>query len=549
MIEHVRSLTLRDRVVLAAFSLVLLLPGTFGVSLVDRDEGWHAQVCREMLDSGDWLVPTYLGAPWLAKPPLLYWGVIASYSLFGVTAAAARLVPVLAMTGVVQLVATLAATMFNRRVALTAAIGFLTAGLPLVVGKMLLTDALMWLCCMGAIVLLWRIATDHVSTGRCIAFWLCVGLGILANGPAVLVFVGSFGLAMRFGPAGWRWMYNGRLWATAIVAPLVAAPWYAYTAMHEGGTLSQQFLWYEIFSRIAGTPHGHSGPPGYYLLLSLAGWLPWTALVPGAVILAWQARSTSPEARVLLIWCFLPWIILELIHSKLPHYIVPCYIPLALMLGRMWDSTLDRRADTTKPPRAERTVFGIWVFTPVAIGVGAIAAAIYWREMTWALSVAVAGGVLIVGFLIVGYLTRRNDPEAVWAGAVGCIGLFHIVVGLWVLPEFEPYRLSRIVAERANAVAPAGARVAVCGYEEPSVFFYLHEPARVIATDELAQRFHKADATAVLIAREQDWRDAGIAPGGAGAEWFSVSGFNYVKGLRVTLWIARREPQADAADG
>ena len=67
MIEHVRSLTLRDCVVLAAFSLVLLLPGTFGVSLADRDEGWCAQVCREMLNRGDWLVPTYLGEPWLAR--------------------------------------------------------------------------------------------------------------------------------------------------------------------------------------------------------------------------------------------------------------------------------------------------------------------------------------------------------------------------------------------------------------------------------------------------------------------------------------------------
>ena len=69
-------------------------------------------------------------------------------------------------------------------------------------------------------------------------------------------------VAMLVGPAGWRWVTNRRLWATAIIAPLVAAPWYIYIATHAGGTLSKQFLWYEIFSRIAGTPHGHGGPPG-----------------------------------------------------------------------------------------------------------------------------------------------------------------------------------------------------------------------------------------------------------------------------------------------
>ena len=65
------SLKIADRILLLALSLVLLLPGTW-VSLTDRDEGYYGQVCREMLAGGDWLVPQYLGQPWLFKPPLLY---------------------------------------------------------------------------------------------------------------------------------------------------------------------------------------------------------------------------------------------------------------------------------------------------------------------------------------------------------------------------------------------------------------------------------------------------------------------------------------------
>lgn len=63
-----------DRILLIVLSLALLLPGTW-VSLTDRDEGNGGQVCREMLAGGDWLVPQYLGQPWLFKPPLLYWAV------------------------------------------------------------------------------------------------------------------------------------------------------------------------------------------------------------------------------------------------------------------------------------------------------------------------------------------------------------------------------------------------------------------------------------------------------------------------------------------
>ena len=101
-------LTGRDRLLLAILSLALLLPGTFGVSLTDRDEGWYGQVSREMLTSGDWLTPRYLGAPWLAKPPLLYWCAAGSFAVFGVEAWAGRLVSVLAMVGVVQLLGALA---------------------------------------------------------------------------------------------------------------------------------------------------------------------------------------------------------------------------------------------------------------------------------------------------------------------------------------------------------------------------------------------------------------------------------------------------------
>ena len=45
---------------LCGIALLVVLPG-FQVSLFDRDEGWYAQVCREMVQTGDWLVPRYLG--------------------------------------------------------------------------------------------------------------------------------------------------------------------------------------------------------------------------------------------------------------------------------------------------------------------------------------------------------------------------------------------------------------------------------------------------------------------------------------------------------
>ena len=256
-----RGLTPFDRLALVVSTLVVLLPGTFGVSLTDRDEGWYAQVSREMLAGGDWLVPHYLGQAWLAKPPLLYWCVASSFAVFGLHAWAARLISVLAMVGVVQLLGTLAAELYNRRVALIAAVSFITAGLPVVVGKMVLTDPLLLLCCLAASVCLWRSATRGATFVRGVGFWAFVGLAILAKGPAMFVFVGAFALSVLTRPDRRAWLRGPRFWLALPVCLVVAVPWYLYAAFHAGGTLWQQFFGYEMASRLAGTPHGHGGPP------------------------------------------------------------------------------------------------------------------------------------------------------------------------------------------------------------------------------------------------------------------------------------------------
>src|SRR5438105_11680206 len=88
----------------------LLLYPTLSFRLLEPDEGRYAQIPKEMLARGDWVVPHLQGQPYLDKPPLLYWLVMLSYQAFGVSEAAARLVPALAVHGTI-----LAAYFIGRR--------------------------------------------------------------------------------------------------------------------------------------------------------------------------------------------------------------------------------------------------------------------------------------------------------------------------------------------------------------------------------------------------------------------------------------------------
>jgi 4-amino-4-deoxy-L-arabinose transferase-like glycosyltransferase len=551
---------------LIGVAALVLVPGMW-VSLIDRDEGWYAQVAREMVRTGDWLMPRYLGEVWIAKPPLLYWLVAASYRVLGIGEWQARLVPVIASVVSTLLVGALGARMFGRRVGLFSGLLFITYGLPALVGKMLLTDQVLLVFILTAVLLHWRMATAGVTHARAAAYWLAVGAGVMAKGPAVLVFAGAFALALLIArlwhrrdacdaPArrrchtGWavpsarNWIRDWRWWVWMPLALFVAVPWYVYVALHAGETLRAQFLGYEVMSRITGAPHGHGGPPGYYLLLSLAGLLPWTPLIPGALAAAWAARRGDAGGRVLLAWLAIPWVVLELIYSKLPHYILPCYVPLAILLARSMAASYEDRRRWAELPRPERGVLGIWVGLMAALGVAwCVAVAVkLWGEPVSIPHVTAPGWMLLSAALVAALLLKHRGVRWTMPCVFALIVGFYVSLGAGFLPEIERYRLSPRVADAVNATARPGDVVYVCGYEEPSVFFYLREGARPLRSGEFAEHVLAATQPATFAIARKQWDDLApedrsrLQPLLTGSP---VRGLNYVKMQRTEVLVGR----------
>src|SRR5205807_1461802 len=121
----------------SALVLLLVLPAILlypclSFHLFEPDEGRYAEIPRELLARGEWVVPYLHGQPYLDKPPLLYWLVMGSYSLFGVHAWSARLVPALAVQACILLTYVLgrrsvgARAAFWGALALTLAPGFVS---------------------------------------------------------------------------------------------------------------------------------------------------------------------------------------------------------------------------------------------------------------------------------------------------------------------------------------------------------------------------------------------------------------------------------------
>ena len=254
----------------------LLLYPCLSFRLFEPDESRYAEIAREMLLRGEVVVPSLQGEPYLDKPPLLYWLVMASYRAFGVHDWAARLVPALAAHGCVLL-----AYLFGRRwlgegaafrgaLALGLAPGFLG------MGRLLLLDGLLTFWTTLAFFCAFE-ATRGTRLRR--GWWglsaAACGLGVLTKGPVALVLLAPpLWLHRRLGGQGCllsRWA----LTAFGLVVTAVALPWYVALVVRIPGFLSY-FFWEHNVQRFL-TPFAHAHGVWFYAPVL------WLALLPASL--------------------------------------------------------------------------------------------------------------------------------------------------------------------------------------------------------------------------------------------------------------------------
>src|SRR5690348_4887518 len=127
-------------VLLLALAGVLFLAGNNSVGLFDRDEPWYAEISREMVRSGDWVVPRFLGGVFVGKPVFCFWCFAASIRLFGDTTFAVRLPSAVAMVLTILMVLLFVARFAGRRRAIWTALILCTSVISIVTAKTCLTD-------------------------------------------------------------------------------------------------------------------------------------------------------------------------------------------------------------------------------------------------------------------------------------------------------------------------------------------------------------------------------------------------------------------------
>jgi len=131
-------------------------------------------------------------------------------------------------------------------------------------------------------------------------------------------------------PPVWAWLVVLKSWRGLLLVLLLIAPWLVAITIQSRGAFFEQSLGDDFAAKMAGGQESHGGWPGYYLLLSAAAFWPTILFVLPGIATA-VSRRAEPAIRFLLVWAASWWLVVELVPTKLPHYVIDAYPALAIL--------------------------------------------------------------------------------------------------------------------------------------------------------------------------------------------------------------------------
>jgi 4-amino-4-deoxy-L-arabinose transferase-like glycosyltransferase len=492
---------IRPLLLVLALGALLYLPGLGREILRHPLEAKYALAAREMLRGGPWLVAHLFGEIYPDKPPLYFWSTAAVAGLRGgrLDEVTARLPAVAGALATLALTLVLGETLLGARAGLAGAVVLATSGLFFWYARQGHPDqflaAAVTLACLG----LWRsfaLPPGRRRTGWIALAYAAMALGALSKGLLGLVLpllAGALYLALT-GPLR---EVPGRLglWPGLPVFAAIVLCWYGPAVARHGVAYLRETIVHQQIERYARS-FVHHGPWYYYFLEFTTGFLPWSAFVPGAAALAWQAwcrdrgargpadhatgDGPTPPAPFLfpLCWFVAGFVFFSLSRGKRGAYLLPLYPAASLLVGWLWA----RAAAGARDSR--------WLGVPVGLLAGlaaglALAVLVVPRRFipgrmvdtlvpsdpVWQVG---AAAVLLAGGATVWTTWRRGWPGATLAAIVVAQALALQGVALVRAPQYEArYPARELAARLAAHVAPGEPLLSLLDDYNFLVAFYL----------------------------------------------------------------------------
>jgi 4-amino-4-deoxy-L-arabinose transferase-like glycosyltransferase len=450
----------------AAFSLFL---GIFDLPLIDRDEPRFTRATVEMIERGDWIIPWFNGDYRFDKPPLTYWMMRGGFLLLGQGEGGARLHSLLSSLGIAALLWWWLRRQGQARAGVLSALVWLTIMQVQLHGRLAVADMpLILFLSLSSIALYELIQSPKEPAGRMWrwALALSLGLAFLAKGPLAYIVPG---VTLAF----YRWVFGREKlpWKTIrplqtiglSLIPIIA--WGLPALLATDGAYWNTGMGEHVIDRGIGSFNSRSIIPGYYFLTIFLSFLPWWSWAGAAAVEGTIRWRKNRFHAFLASWAAAPFLIFLFYKTQLPHYTLPAFPAIALLLGLTLDSGKLQRP------------FSLRFFWAV--------------QVTW--WVLLAG--LAIFFMVPDWPAERLPLRNLFGWIILCLGLLSLLPLLWKWSNpISPRLLAPVIllagtsfwlgsqefskicpAKHVNEIIqqfPSDTTLVATGYTEPSLVFY-----------------------------------------------------------------------------
>ncbi|MGB5231278.1 MAG: glycosyltransferase family 39 protein [Desulfoprunum sp.] len=426
---------------------LLLWAGLVASALLSRpplpiDETRYLSVAWEMWHSNQFLVPHINGVPYSHKPPLLFWLIHLGWWLFGVNEWSARLTPPLFGLASLFLIRRIATVLWPALPAVgqTAPLILLSMGVWSIFSTLTMFDTLIVFFTLAAYLLILTRA-ENGGRGTWLLLGLVLGLGLLAKGPVILVYVAPpilLAPLWTFTGNWWRW-YGGFVLALCI-GVLVALAWAIPAAVAGGEEYGQAILFRQTAGRMVQS-FAHRRPVYWYLLLLPLVLFPWSLWLP--FWRGWKIQGDN-SLRFCLSILVPSFVALSIVSGKQIHYLLPLLPIAAIVLGRI-------AAASPGPKRYDRWPYLLF-FTILAVALVVLPTLpVLGREATivhyipW----SAAFVPLLTGCILVWLVGSKPDhgPQIIAASVLLHLIFLHLVLSQSVATLFNPSDMITAVSQ------------------------------------------------------------------------------------------------------
>ncbi len=332
--------TLKDAFCILLLSLFILITTTQGYPLLNHDESRYSEIPREMVATGEYIVPRLNGIIYLEKPPLFYWLQSLSISVFGNNEGAVRFWNAFFASFTCMMLYIAGAVLYDRRTGLVAAGLLFSSLLFYAMAHFISLDMTLSAFVTGSLFCLMiglhRPQQDDVRRAWIYGSYIFAALALMTKGLVGILLPGSVFviwmlLTRRFIALKQIYLVSGLLLFFAI-----ALPWHILIQER----VPQFFDFYVVgqhFNRYLTLAENRYEPFWFFIPVLLAGLLPWTFYVIPSLYHScrgWLRNIKGKSTETFLwVWILFIFIFFSLSKSKLIPYILPVFPPIFLLLA------------------------------------------------------------------------------------------------------------------------------------------------------------------------------------------------------------------------